>query len=334
LTVGVPCSYPGRVRDAVSLIKKEYFMITVQGITKQFGDITAVNNISFTIREGEITGLLGPNGAGKTTTLRMLTCYLKPDRGMISIGRYDIERNPVDVRRIIGYLPESAPVYNDMLVYDYLGYIAEVRGVGGRDRVPEIGALCGINHVMHMSIGELSKGYRQRVGLAQSMIHDPEILILDEPTSGLDPNQIIEIRNLIREIGKKKTVILSTHILPEVEATCDRVIIIDRGNIVADDRTENLQAQKGGGKLVLVKVGGTDFASLSRELMTLPGIASVEELADGDLASARVVTDSAADVRPEIFRMAGRKDWVLYEMTQEQRSLERVFRELTGGGAE
>ncbi len=217
-------------------------MITVRGITKRFGDITAVNNISFSIREGEITGLLGPNGAGKTTTLRMLTCYLKPDSGTISIGKYSVEDSPVEVRKTIGYLPESAPVYNDMLVYDYLAYIAEVRGMDAPGRIAEIGGLCGINDVMHMMIGELSKGYRQRVGLAQSMIHDPDILILDEPTSGLDPNQIIEIRNLIREIGKRKTIILSTHILPEVEATCDRVIIIDRGSIVADDRTESLQA--------------------------------------------------------------------------------------------
>ncbi|HPN13466.1 MAG TPA: ATP-binding cassette domain-containing protein, partial [Spirochaetota bacterium] len=203
-------------------------MITVQGITKRFGDITAVNNISFTIKEGEITGLLGPNGAGKTTTLRMLTGYLKPDSGTITIGDFSVNDDSVDVRRIVGYLPESAPVYGDMLVYDYLSFIAEVRGIADEKRIEEIGALCGINDVMHQGIGELSKGYRQRVGLAQSMIHDPEILILDEPTSGLDPNQIIEIRNLIREIGKKKTIILSTHILPEVEATCDRVIIIDR----------------------------------------------------------------------------------------------------------
>ena len=305
-------------------------MITVQGVTKQFGDITAVNNISFSIREGEITGLLGPNGAGKTTTLRMLTCYLKPDRGAISIGRYDVEENPVEVQRIIGYLPESAPVYNDMLVYDYLSYIAEVRGAG-QSKINEMGSLCGINEVMHMNIGELSKGYKQRVGLAQAMIHDPEILILDEPTSGLDPNQIIEIRNLIREIGKRKTIILSTHILPEVEATCDRVIIIDRGSIVADDRTENLQAKSEGEKQVLVSVSGTDYPALSRELSKLAGVIGVEEVAGSELVSARVTAGAAADIRPDIFRMVSGNSWVLYEMTQEHRSLERVFRELTGG---
>ncbi|MBN2159635.1 MAG: ATP-binding cassette domain-containing protein [Spirochaetes bacterium] len=307
-------------------------MITVQGITKRFGDITAVNNVSFSIKEGEITGLLGPNGAGKTTTLRMLTCYLRPDTGVISIGDLNVEDGPVEVRKIIGYLPESAPLYNDMIVYDYLNYIAEVRGIEGNGRIAEMGDLCGINSVMHMNIGELSKGYRQRVGLAQSMIHDPEILILDEPTSGLDPNQIIEIRNLIREIGKKKTVILSTHILPEVEATCDRVIIIDRGNIVADDRTDNLQKVSGGEKMVLVRISGADYPALAAELSRLPGVVGVEEVGDSDLVSARVTCSGTDDVRPEIFRMVSGKNWTLYEMLLEQRSLERVFRELTAGG--
>ncbi len=307
-------------------------MITVQGITKQFGDIRAVKNISFTIRDGEITGLLGPNGAGKTTTLRMLTCYLKPDSGAISIGRYNVDDSPVEVRKIIGYLPESAPVYGDMLAYDYLAYIAEVRGIRDENRIAEIADICGINEVMHQSVGELSKGYRQRLGLAQSMIHDPDILILDEPTSGLDPNQIIEIRNLIREIGKKKTVILSTHILPEVEATCDRVIIIDRGAIVADDRTEKLQAMSGGERIVLVSVSGTDYRTLSDEVSKLPGVTRVEEVPGSEIVSARVATGGAADLRPEIFRLAGAKNWTLYELTQEQRSLERVFRDLTGGG--
>ncbi len=306
-------------------------MITVQDVTKRFGDITAVNGISFSIREGEITGLLGPNGAGKTTTLRMLTCYLKPDSGTITVGPHDVEEHPVEVRRTIGYLPESAPVYGDMIVHDYLCYIADIRGIADRGRIGEIGEVCGISQVMHMEIGELSKGFRQRVGLAQSMIHDPDILILDEPTSGLDPNQIIEIRNLIREIGKKKTVILSTHILPEVEATCDRVIIIDRGNIVADDRTENLQIVAGDEKRVVVKVAGTDYGALSKELMALEGVVRVEEVEDRDLVGARVSASGTVDIRPEIFRLVSGRGWVLYEMALEQRSLERVFRELTGG---
>ncbi len=309
-------------------------MITARGITKKFGDITAVNNISFSIRDGEITGLLGPNGAGKTTTLRMLTCFLKPDAGKITIGRYSVDQNAVDVRKIIGYLPESAPVYGDMIVYDYLGFIAEVRGIADTRRIAEIGEQCGINEVMHMDISQLSKGYRQRVGLAQSLIHDPDILILDEPTSGLDPNQIIEIRNLIREIGKKKTVILSTHILPEVEATCDRVIIIDRGNIVADDSTANLQADSSGKKRFIVRISGADFPTLSAELGKLGGVLKVEELQDGGLVGARITADGGEDIRPDIFKIISSKNWVLYELLQEQRSLERVFRELTGGGAQ
>lgn len=308
-------------------------MIDVQGITKRFGDITAVNNISFSIKEGEITGLLGPNGAGKTTTMRMLTCFLRPDSGEIHVGKYNVRDHPVEVRRIIGYLPESAPVYGDMIVYDYLRFVAEVRGVEGNGRIEEIGGICGINEVMHMNIGELSKGYKQRVGLAQSMIHDPEILILDEPTSGLDPNQIIEIRNLIREIGKKKTVILSTHILPEVEATCERVIIIDRGSIVADDRTENLQAAAGGEKAVIVRIEGAAYEDLAKGLSTIAGVTRVERVGDSDLTSARVVTDGSREVRPAIFSLAAEKKWILYELAQEQRSLERVFRELTVGGA-
>ncbi len=308
-------------------------MITVRGITKKFGDITAVNNISFSIRDGEITGLLGPNGAGKTTTMRMLTCFLKPDAGEITVGRYRVHEDPVEVRKIIGYLPESAPVYGDMIVYDYLSFISEIRGIADPGRIAEIGDQCGINEVMHMDIGQLSKGYRQRVGLAQSMIHNPDILILDEPTSGLDPNQIIEIRNLIKEIGKKKTIILSTHILHEVEATCDRVIIIDRGNIVADDSTANLQADSKGTKRFVVKISGADYPTLSSELAKLAGVVKIEEVQNGGLVSA-LVTAGNNDIRPDIFKMIVSRNWVLYELAQEQRSLERVFRELTGGGVQ
>jgi ABC-2 type transport system ATP-binding protein len=313
---------------------QEDHMITVQGITKKFGEITAVNNITFSIREGEITGLLGPNGAGKTTTLRMLTCFLRPDSGTITVGRYSVEDDPVGVRRIIGYLPESAPVYGDMIVYDYLRFIAEIRSIEYPRRIGEISDLCGIDEVMHMDIGQLSKGYRQRVGLAQALIHDPDILVLDEPTTGLDPNQIIEIRNLIKEIGKRKTVILSTHILPEVEATCDRVIIIDRGSIVADDRTAHLQAGSGGTKRVIVKVSGAVYPDLSEELRKLAGVVEVEELHEGGLVAARVIADGDGDIRPDLFKAVSGRNWVLYEMFQEQRSLERVFRELTGGGVE
>lgn len=308
-------------------------MINVNGVTKYYGDFRAVNNISFVIRKGEITGLLGPNGAGKTTTLRMLTCFLRPTSGTISVGDYLASESPIEVKRQIGYLPESAPLYGDMLVYDYLWYVGKLRGVNSGDRMKEIAGVCGITEVMHKNISELSKGYRQRVGLAHAMIHDPEILILDEPTSGLDPNQIIEIRNLIREIGKKKTVILSTHILSEVEATCDRVIIINRGDIIADSRTSELTSSFGGGMKVSVQVGGADFDSLSSALSGVPGVTSVTgKREDGGLCGAVVAASPGSDVRPGIFTAVRDRGWILYEMTREQETLEHVFRELTKGG--
>jgi ABC-2 type transport system ATP-binding protein len=303
-------------------------MISARGLTKSYGELVAVNNVSFTIRRGEITGILGPNGAGKTTTLRMLTGYLEPDQGGIIIGDHDVRENPLEVKKIIGYLPESAPLYPDMLVFDYLHYVAEVHGVS-EARIGDIAALCGIREVMHKNISELSKGYKQRVGLAHAMIHDPQILILDEPTSGLDPNQIVEIRNLIREIGRH----LSTHILPEVEATCDRVIIIDRGVIVADDRTEILQKAHGRGKRISLAVSGPDFSALSTALSAIAGVKKVvEEEQEPGLAGALVSVEGDRDIRPEIFKVVCGSGWVLYEMKQEHMSLENIFRQLTQGG--
>ncbi len=310
-------------------------MISVSGLTKYYGDFLAVNKISFDIRKGEITGLLGPNGAGKTTTLRMLTCYLKPSDGKITIGDYSGDENQIEIRNLVGYLPESAPIYGDMIVYDYLNYIADIRGIKDKGRIREISDLCGLNEVMHKNVSELSKGYNQRVGLAHAMISDPEILILDEPTSGLDPNQIIEIRKLIKEIGKEKTVILSTHILPEVEATCDRVIIIDKGNIVADGKTSELTASSGKEVNIVMKFSGVDFDTLSMELKKIGWINSVIKGPDeDDLTTAIAVSSISGDARPEIFKMACEKEWILYEMTKEARTLENVFRELTRGGGE
>ena len=308
-------------------------MISVQNLTKHYGDVVAVNNISFTVRRGEITGLLGPNGAGKTTTMRMLTCFLKPTSGVITVGDFRADENPLGVRDIVGYLPESVPLYNDMLVYDYLRYVAKVRGVESEARIGEIARLCGIAEVMHKPVGEISKGYRQRVGLAHAMIHDPEILILDEPTSGLDPNQIVEIRNLIREIGKTKTVILSTHILSEVEATCDRVIIISRGSIVTDSDVSALKSSYGSTTRVSVTIAGVDGASAKRVLEEIPGVTtvSVESVADG-LVSLFVDSHESADARPEIFRRAVENSWIIYEMVRRTMTLESIFRELTTGG--
>jgi ABC-2 type transport system ATP-binding protein len=308
-------------------------MISVNGVTKNYGSFCAVNNISFTIRKGEITGLLGPNGAGKTTTLRMLTCYLRPTSGKITLGDYLVDENPREVKRMIGYLPESAPLYADMLVYDYLVYVGKIHAIQGEARIREIAATCGITEVMHKNISELSKGYRQRVGLAHAMIHDPEILILDEPTSGLDPNQIIEIRGLIREIGKTKTVILSTHILSEVEATCDRVIIIDRGSLVADSRMSDITSGHNKKARLMVRVKGADFTALSTALKGLPGAGSVTEATDPDgLTAAIVATESTEDLRPAAYAAVRDRGWTLYELSREHETLEHVFRQLTKGG--
>ncbi len=312
-------------------------MINVSGLTKKYGDLVAVNDISFSIRTGEITGLLGPNGAGKTTTLRVLTCYLKPTKGSISVGDYTVDENPVDVKKLIGYLPEEAPIYKDMIVYDYLRYIGTIRGIPEGDikeRIRKISEICGLDEVMHMTVSELSKGYKQRVGLAHAMIHDPEIIILDEPTSGLDPNQIVEIRNLIKKIGKEKTVILSTHILSEVEATCDRVIIIDRGNIVADGRTADLKSSSGEAVKVSIKVSGVDYNNLAAELKSIKGVRSVAEKRSDDNLISAMITPSDEDVRPRIFKLVCEKGWELYEMKQEFRTLENIFRELTQGGVD
>lgn len=240
--------------------------------------------------------------------------------------------NRIEIKKMIGYLPESAPLYPDMLVLDYLIYLAEIREVQNPGRINEVADICRIRDVMHKAIGELSKGYKQRVGLAHAIMHDPGILILDEPTSGLDPIEIIEIRNLIRELGKKKTVILSTHILPEVEATCNRVIIINSGRIVADDSTEALQSAVSGEKRTAIKVSGTDFDGLKGALAGITGVKNIMYTPDAELISAMVISSGDAEVRPEIFRSIASKGWVLYEMKQEHASLETIFRDLTVGG--
>jgi ABC-2 type transport system ATP-binding protein len=308
-------------------------MISVNGLTRSYGNFKAVDDISFTVRDGEITGLLGPNGAGKTTTLRMLSCYLNADKGSVIVDGINAADDPLRIKQMIGYLPESAPLYGDMLVFDYLMYIAEVRGIPGVQRVGEVAETCRIKEVMHKNINELSKGYRQRVGLAHAMIHDPQILILDEPTSGLDPIEIVEIRNLIKELGKKKTVILSTHILPEVEATCDRVIIINKGRIVADDRTELLQSAAGLNKKIIIRVSGADFGTVKSAMTGISGVRSVEPADDPELTAAVISVSGNAEVRPEIFRIIASNNWLMYEMKQDQVSLENIFRELTVGGA-
>ena len=237
-------------------------MIHVENLTKYYNQLCAVDQINFDIQKGEILGLLGPNGAGKTTTLRMLTGYLQPSSGSINIKGLSIDKHVLEIKKLLGYLPESAPLYHDMLVFDYLKYVAAIREIDSAQKLPRIrqlADLCGINEVMSQPIGELSKGYKQRVGLAHAMMNDPEVLIFDEPTSGLDPNQIVEIRKIIKEIGKEKTIILSTHILSEAEATCDRIVIINQGQIVADGSTENLKQSLSSKNIMHLCLQNADF---------------------------------------------------------------------------
>ena len=308
-------------------------MIQVENLTKYYQKFCAVDRINFDIQKGEILGLLGPNGAGKTTTLRMLTGYLQPSSGDISVKGLSIDRHMLEIKKILGYLPESAPLYHDMLVFDYLNYVAAIRQINGDEklaRIRHLADLCGINEVMHQPIGELSKGYKQRVGLAHAMMNDPEVLILDEPTSGLDPNQIVEIRKIIKEIGKEKTIILSTHILSEAEATCDRIVIISQGKIVADGSAENLKQSTRGKSIMNLSVQNADFKTLKEKLADIKGLDDITCISEtGNIVDASLSYSSTADLRPEVYRKIKETDWILLEFHQEIQSLENIFRELT-----
>jgi ABC-2 type transport system ATP-binding protein len=302
--------------------------ITASNLTKVYGSQTAVDDISFEMNTGEVLGFLGPNGAGKSTTMRMLTCYLEPTAGTATLDGYTIREHPQEVRRRIGYLPEDTPLYSDMPVIDYLRLSADLQAVPDAEvdgRIREMMDVCGLGPERHKRIGELSKGFQQRVGLAQALLHDPPVLILDEPTTGLDPNQIAEIRELIKEIGREKTVMLSSHILKEVEMTCDRILIIDRGEIVADGPTEELRRQFMGGTRLRVQVDAPADADVAGTFEGLEGIASVQRT-DGhyELAAA-----GNADPAARVFRLCADRDWVLTELTPLESSLEDVFRELT-----
>lgn len=311
-------------------------MIHVDNLTKFYDDFLAVDHISLDIDKGEIVGLLGPNGAGKTTTLKMLTGYFPPTEGDIRVNDFTIGENPLSIKKMIGYLPESSPFYNDMLVYDYLSYIAKMRGIPSGERhsrLRYLSDLCGLSEIMHKSIGELSKGLNQRVGLAHAMMSDPEILILDEPTQGLDPNQIVEIRNLIKKIGKEKTVLFSTHILSEAEATCDRIVIINRGKIVADGKTEGLKHAAGQSSILHITLKNADFEDVRLKIKSIDGVEAVKRIdpeTDG-LLSVTVTCRSEADLREAIYMKIKSTDWVVLNYAQEEQSLETIFRDLTRG---
>lgn len=308
-------------------------MIQIENLTKHYGPLCAVDQINIDIHQGEILGLLGPNGAGKTTTLRMLTGFLQPTSGSIHVKDYAIDKDALQIKKLLGYLPESAPLYHDMLAYDYLNFVADIREISNNrklTRIRQLADLCGINEVMHQPISELSKGYKQRVGLAHAMMNDPEILVLDEPTSGLDPNQIVEIREIIKRIGKEKTIILSTHILSEAEATCDRVVIINRGKIVADGSTESLKASGSDKKFVHISLQNADFKSVDKELATIDGIAGIQRIDETDYQlDVRVDCRSTVDLRAEIYGRIKQTDWVVLDFHQKTQTLETIFRELT-----
>ena len=308
-------------------------MISISNLTKYYGETCAVDDLSLEVKRGEILGLLGPNGAGKTTTMRILTGYLRPTAGTVRVRDRDVSEEPLEAKKLMGYLPEAAPLYPEMLVYDYLAYVADVRGIRGEAkeaRMREIARLCGLREVMHRSISELSKGYLQRVGLGHAMMGDPEILVLDEPTSGLDPNQIVEIRSIIREIGTRKTVVFSTHILSEAEATCDRIVIINRGRIVADGTTDTLRSS-GADSVLRCVVANADPAEVRRVLGSIAGVRSVEAAAAAgqDASSTRAEVHASLDVRQAVYRAVRATQWDLLELVQEKQSLESIFRTLT-----
>ncbi len=308
-------------------------MISVQNLTKRYDRNVAVNDISFEVGKGQIVGFLGPNGAGKTTTMRILTCFMPPTSGRATVAGYDVLEQPLEVKRRIGYLPETPPLYPEMEVHEYLAFVARLKGIPEGDvarRVAEVSRRCAVDDVSRKLISKLSKGYRQRVGLAQAILHNPDVLILDEPTAGLDPKQIHETRQLIRSLAGEHTIILSTHILPEVEQTCDHVIIISRGRIVAQDTVENLTSRLLGQEAVLVEVAGAGAEEIRSSLAALSGVARVthRESRDG-LHSFEVESAPGQNVRASLARRVVEHGWSLHELRSLSMSLEQVFLELT-----
>lgn len=305
-------------------------LLALQNVAKRFDGVTAVDDVSFTVDRGEVVGFLGPNGAGKSTTMRMITQFLEPDAGSITLDGAPLAQDERGSKRRIGYLPESNPLYGDMLVSDYLAFIADLREIAGAERnraIDEAVTSTGLESVFYRPIGELSKGFRQRTGLAQAILHKPDLLVLDEPTEGLDPNQRVEIRHLIGALGKDRTVLLSTHVLSEVRQSCSRLLIINQGRIAADGGMDALLQRAEGVVQITVEASGV---GVSEKLATLPGVSRVEP-AGSPAGRTRVTlsTSGGHDLRPDIFTLATRERWTLYELHQEQGSLEDLFRELT-----
>ena len=313
-------------------------MIKVEGLTKRYARNVAVNDISFEVERGRIVGFLGPNGAGKTTTMRVLTCFMPPTSGSATVAGFDVLEKPMEVKKHIGYLPETPPLYPEMEVGEYLEFVGKLKGLGGSDlsrRIGEVSERCAIADVRFKLISKLSKGYRQRVGLAQAIIHNPDVLILDEPTSGLDPKQIIETRELIKSLAGDHTIILSTHILPEVEQTCQDVIIINKGSLVAKDSVQNLTARLQGADAVAVEIdGGPDDAAVQQRLEQVPGVSRVlpKEPRAGRLRF-EVEALKGRNIRADIARSVVEAGWNLYELHAAGLSLEEIFLQLTASDA-
>ncbi len=306
-------------------------MIKVENLTKRFAGQAAIQDLNFEVGKGEIMGFLGPNGAGKSTTMRILSSFMPPSSGRATVAGFDIFEQSLQARAHLGYMPENVPLYNDMRVTEYLNYRAALKSVPHRrisERVGDVKELCGLKDVEKKIIGALSKGYRQRVGLADALVHEPDLLILDEPTSGLDPNQIRQVRDLIKNLGKQHTILLSTHILPEVEMTCSRVIIIHKGKIEACDTPENLlsQIRTAGGVRLEAKVGDDNGVA---ELKKIAGVRDVTTSNDGDWKTFSLRVESGTDVREEIFRLASQRRWSVRELSQQRATLEDVFVEIT-----
>ena len=301
-------------------------MIQAEGLTKRYGDRTAVNKLTFNANKGEIVGFLGPNGAGKTTTMRILTGYMPPSEGKARVAGFDLMTESLEVRKRVGYVPESVPLYPEMSVVQYLDFMAELRRIPSReDRVDAVMEMVHINDRATSYIGNLSKGLRQRVGLAQALLHQPDVLILDEPMDGLDPQQQIEVKKIIREVGSQQTVMLSTHILAHAHELCNRVIIINNGQIVAEDTPDRLSSQIAGGGRVHLMVDG-DGAGLLEELRVLPGVTGVRAVVDGQM---EIETGPGPDLRPRIAETVVKGGWQLLELRRERLSLEEIFIQLT-----
>lgn len=308
-------------------------MIEIKNLTKKFGGVTVLDNVNLSVKKGEILGFLGPNGAGKSTTMKIITSFWTPTKGTVEVDGINVVENSLESRKKIGYLPETVPLYDEMRVYEYLKFVAEIRGIEKNDikgRIKEVVKSCNLQKVIKKPIEELSKGYRQRVGLAQAIIHEPDILILDEPTTGLDPNQIIEIRELIKKIGKEKTVIFSTHILSEVSATCDRVIIINEGKIVAEGKPAELIAKAGGTEIIYVKIKGPKEEIL-KTLNNMDNVESAKmvDKESGDLYGYEIRPKSGVDLREKLSMSVMRAGWSILEFSKKSVSLEDVFLELT-----